>query len=190
MEAIIEEKCHGYVIKICQDENALDPREWDDTFGKMVCYHRRYDLGDKQHAMPLDDLNAIIEEPGVVYLPLYLMDHSGLCMNTHGFRHEDPQGWDWGFVGIIYADAEAILKEFGTTDLTDEIRAKAEEILKGEVETYSRCLSGDVFGYVIEGPDGEFVDSCWGFYEAPSEVLKQAKDIVETLPYQLELPIA
>jgi len=187
MENCIEEKCHGYVIRICQDENQLDPREWNDCFGKMVCVHRRYKLGDPHDLSP-QDIVAISGEPGVVALPIYLLDHSGLWMNTHGFRDQDPQGWDWGQVGIIYADAEAIFKEFGTTDLTDDIRKRAEEILEGEVETYNRHLTGQVFGYVIEGPDGELVDSCWGFYEEPEKVLEQAKAIVKCLPYQLTLP--
>lgn len=192
MEPILEEKYKGYVIKICVDENALDPREWDDCFGKMVCFHRRYDLGDKHLSskLSLKDLNAIIAEPNVVFLPLYLLDHSGLWMNTGGFWHVDPQGWDWGLVGAIYADAEAIFKEFGSTDLTDEIRQKAKQILQNEVDTYNKFLCGEVFGYVIEGPDGEFVDSCWGFYEDPEEVLKWVREEIKHLPHQLELPIA
>jgi hypothetical protein len=32
------------------------------------------------------------------------------------------------------------------------------------VETYSQFLSGEVYGYTIDGPSGEY-DSCWGFYD-------------------------
>ena len=36
------------VLKIMVDENAQNPREWD-NLGTMVCFHRRYNLGD-QHS--------------------------------------------------------------------------------------------------------------------------------------------
>jgi len=34
-------------VRIIQDTDAESPREWG-TFGKMVCWHRRYNLGDEQ----------------------------------------------------------------------------------------------------------------------------------------------
>lgn len=34
-----------YVLVIQPDDDPLNPRE-DDNFGKMVCFHRRYHLGD------------------------------------------------------------------------------------------------------------------------------------------------
>lgn len=36
-----------YKLKVIRDEYPADPREWD-NLGKMVCFHRRYDLGDEQ----------------------------------------------------------------------------------------------------------------------------------------------
>lgn len=43
-------------------------------------------------------------------MPLYLMDHSGLAMQTESFH--DP--WDSGQVGWIYVSKEDALKEFDT----------------------------------------------------------------------------
>lgn len=37
----------GYTIEITQDEYPDDPRQWD-NLGIMACWHRRYNLGDKQ----------------------------------------------------------------------------------------------------------------------------------------------
>ena len=43
-----EEFDHGIVGKIYYDEDPLNPRkEWDHA-ATMVCWHRRYDLGDEQ----------------------------------------------------------------------------------------------------------------------------------------------
>lgn len=44
-------KCRGYTVEIHCDPDASSPRE-NDNLGKMVCWHRRYDLGD---VMPKED---------------------------------------------------------------------------------------------------------------------------------------
>lgn len=36
-----------YLLQVMQDDEPLNPREDYDNFGKMVCWHRRYNLGDK-----------------------------------------------------------------------------------------------------------------------------------------------
>ncbi len=36
----------NYELRIYRDEHADSPREWE-NMGKMVCWHRRYTLGDK-----------------------------------------------------------------------------------------------------------------------------------------------
>lgn len=38
-----------YVLKVIEDEDAINPRVDCDNFGKMVCFHRRYNLGDEHH---------------------------------------------------------------------------------------------------------------------------------------------
>ena len=39
----------GYNIEVHQDDHYDNPREdWGDNFGTMVCFHDRYDLGDKR----------------------------------------------------------------------------------------------------------------------------------------------
>ena len=36
--------------------------------------------------------------------------------------------------------------------------------LQEEVKQYDQFLQGDVYGFELIGPDGEKIDSCWGFY--------------------------
>ena len=43
-----------YVLVIQPDDDPLNPRE-DDNFGKMVCFHRRYHLGDHHNYIDKDD---------------------------------------------------------------------------------------------------------------------------------------
>ena len=54
-------------------------------------------------------LNAL---PDCVLLPLYLYDHSGITMNTGGFSCP----WDSGQVGWIFADGNAIRREYGNAN--------------------------------------------------------------------------
>ena len=157
MNAIEKEEYKGLTIKIFQDEDSDGPRQWD-NFGKMVCAHPRYNLGDEQ--MDADDIMAITERPDVLWLPLYLYDHGGITMRTGAFS--DP--WDSGQVGIIYADREMIFKEYGGKILTKALKAKVYALMESEVKTYDQFLTGQVYGYMLEDESGEHLDSCWGFY--------------------------
>jgi len=85
----------GFTIELWTDEHAEDPRQCD-NLGKMVCSHRRYKLGDK-HSLSVGDIQELTERNDVLWLPLYLYDHSGITMRTTSFA--DP--WDSGQVGII-----------------------------------------------------------------------------------------
>jgi hypothetical protein len=100
----------------------------------------------------------------VVYLPLYLYDHSGITMNTTGYSHCDSQGWDWGWVGVIYITKEQIKKEYGWKVLTAARIEKIKKYLRGEVETYDQYLTGDVYYYTTVDSNGNNVDSCGGYF--------------------------
>lgn len=186
---VTETKTIGkYRIDIIQDENPDSPRTWD-NLGTMVCFHSRYDLGDK-HNYNHNDYNgwdemekAIIKNEKVgAILPLYLYDHSGITMNTTGFSCN----WDSGRVGFIYVSKETILKEYGGKIVTKKLKEKVEGYLKGEVETYDQYLRGDVYGYRIMElsqcslghEHEEEKDSCWGYYGTES-CMEEAEGMVE-----------
>lgn len=83
MHVVEEFNDKNVVLKIVADENPTDPRDWDNV-GKMVCWHKRYSLGDKHD---FDDPDAFMEwweekHPEGELLPLYLYDHSGITMST------------------------------------------------------------------------------------------------------------
>ena len=174
------------VLEIHLDDNPESPREWD-NLGIMLCGHRSYELGDEQFNSreALDE--RLAELNPVIKLPLWLLDHSSLTMQTGSFA-EDAQQWDSGQVGWIVATKKDILDNFTGYYRTGKNRGKrkpmrtllsprmiknAEEILRGEVETYSCYLAGDVYGYIIEKQStcdkcknisSDATDSCWGFY--------------------------
>lgn len=173
-DPVYEELHQGHIIKIYHDPDAESPREWS-NLGTLICWHRRYRLGDghqydcpeaflreladvsDQSNLSMDPLRERAERKAVI-LPVFLYDHSGLAMNTIGFHCP----WDSGQVGYVYVTLEAVREEFGAKRVTRALRAKAEDILRGEVVNYDAYLGGRVYGYVIE-QDGEEVDACWGF---------------------------
>jgi hypothetical protein len=178
-----KEEYRGHTIKIYQDTSPESPRKWD-NMGKMVCFHKRYDLGDR-HDYKSNDFegwdgleNYLIKEcKAVIVIPLYLYDHSGLTMRTYPFSCP----WDSGQVGFIYADRETILKNFAAKRLTAFVLQKAREMLETEVKDYDKFLSGDVFGFVIEDADSNTIDSCWGYYNDPSEIVSQCKLEIDSM---------
>lgn len=159
------------MLEIEQDLNPENPRE-DDNLGIMVCFHKRYNLGDKHDLNPKDfngwselEQHLYDKEDAKIVLPLYLYDHSGLSMSTQTFYGRLPQGharFDSGQVGFIYAKDDE--------DLSIE---QIKKTLTEEVKTYDKYLRGEVYGYTLYElktcnlghEHKEMIDSCWGFYD-------------------------
>lgn len=151
------EKNTNFKIVIEQDSEADSPRSYC-NLGTMVCWHKRYILGDEQ---PKEDPEEWEKKnlKDCIYWPLYLFDHSGITMRPYPFSCP----WDSGQVGWIYVTNEKAKKEYGWEKLSPEREDKVRQYLKHEVELYDHFLTGSCWGYrILE--DGEEVDSCWGFY--------------------------
>ena len=148
---------NGLRIEIFADEGE-SPREWD-NIGTMVCFHNRYELGDK-HDITVGQCSKKIKQNNVISLPLYLYDHSGITMSTSPFSCH----WDSGQVGYIMVTKEEVRKQFGWKQVTKKRIEKIKSYLRGEVETYDQYLTGDVYCYIAYDSDNNQVDGCGGFY--------------------------
>jgi hypothetical protein len=183
-----EKRISNYLIEVIQDESPESPREWD-NLGTMICFHGRYNLGDKHDYRSgdysgWDEQRKDIEkkENACVILPLYLYDHSGITMKTSPFGCN----WDSGQVGWIVVSKEQVRKEYNVKRINKELIEKVTKVLEGEVKTYDQYLTGDIYGYkiskVTECDFGhehkEEVDSCWGFY-GEDECMTEAEGIVD-----------
>lgn len=188
-EPIYTETYKGHYIKIYRDDDAESPRSWDNA-GTMVCWHNRYNLGDKnghdfardvpeEAGVEVNDspegLEAYLKDHKAISLPLYLYDHGGVTMKCGPFG--DP--WDSGQVGYIYILPETIRKEWGKGK---HAYAQARKCLEAEVKAYDDYLTGEVFGYIIDDGEG---DSCWGFYPDTDDkhpegyCLREARAVVD-----------
>lgn len=187
----VYEKDH-YRLTIEQDPDAESPREWDE-YTTMVCAHDRYRLGDEQAVgfanhrdwdlYLKETILDGVEEDDVVWLPLYLYDHSGITMSTTPFSSR----WDSGQVGWIYANKDDLMGLTGVYDDNHFSDDKAYEVLENVVKTYDQYLTGNVYGYTLEKQETcaccqhikhDHVDSCWGIY-ADSEI--NARSVVKEM---------
>jgi len=184
MDAIETIEYRDFEIKIYPDEMAENPRDWDNLC-TMTCFHKRYHLGDKHEYNDhdftswsefLEYLNK--EKHPYLIQPLFMIDHSGISINMHGFSYCDPQGWDWGQVGYIWVTRKEILREYGGKRISPKIKAIASRVMKGEVETYDDFLKGSVYGYTIDN-----LDSCWGYYgydHEKSGLMESARETIDS----------
>jgi hypothetical protein len=177
-----------YKIKVKSETEPDSPRNWD-NLGTMVCFHKRYDLGDK-HNYSFNDYSgwdemekAIIKRENVgVILPLYLLDHSGITISTTDFNDR----WDSGRIGFIFISKDKMLKEYGGKICTKQLKERVKEYLVSEVKTYDQYLRGEVYGFQIFDKYNNEIDSCWGFYDK-NECMKAAEECVpeQVLPEQV-----
>jgi len=181
-------KYRGFRIIIGIEEDSMNPREFDGNIGVMICSHKRYDLGDVEKSKEFDfdecsnwdDVREkIIEENdnGVLILPLYLLDHSGLAISTTPFSSY----WDSGQIGFIYCSFDKIKEFYNDEENHLKVMENALEILREEVKLYDAYLSGQVYYFtVVEEKDlDNVIMSCGGFYGNTDDLVSYAKEEVD-----------
>jgi hypothetical protein len=180
---MLEQKIIGdYYLTIDHENYPENPREWD-NFSTMVCFHRKYRLGDK-HTYNHNDYNGwdemekdIIKNENVgVILPLYLYDHSGITISTTPFHC----GWDSGQIGFIYVSRKTIFGNIrGYKILTKKLKGIVTERLLNELKCYDQYLQNEVYSFEIV-KDDERVEYCGGYYDL-DECIKEGTDMVNDL---------
>lgn len=156
-----------YFASIERDKDPKDPRTSMCNLSHMVCWHRRYDLGDKHN---FDNVKELIDQicnwersgEKVYCQPLFLLDHSGLSISTRDFNDR----YDSGCVGMVYVLKSELIRA-GFHFENTPWKNVAAGIVEDEVGYYDQYLRGEVYGYRLFEVNGdEFIDtdSCWGFY--------------------------
>ena len=183
MEHIKEERIDNYILRLFYDDSPSDPRE-DSNLTKMVCFHKRYNLGD-DHDLKSDDFDGWKEmeeyitrtEDPIVIKSLYLYDHGGITIGTKPFGCN----WDSGQVGFVYIRKEDVRNEFSIKRCGQRIVERCDVLLYGEVDTYDKYIQGLVYGYrVFKVTDDveEELEACWGYYDE-DDCMTEAKCIME-----------
>jgi hypothetical protein len=158
------------VLEIFQTGDDFSPREWD-NLSQLVCFHKRYKLGDKHNIDHRDysSFEEMIESntnPDDIVLSLYLYDHSGISISSSPFSCR----FDSGQIGYAVVTKEKIIQEYG--DDSPANRERALNVMLGEITTYDQYLQGDIYSFELyevktcdQGHEHkELIDSCGGFY--------------------------
>lgn len=200
MDNEVERKAVGNLtVRVVNDaDGGTNPREWS-NMGTFYTSHPRYISPDQHpnscwslvdqvsHELKLSSsgtpaiLLAKARKAGHVVLPVWLYDHSG-CTYVASETNPFSCRWDSGMVGFIFVAREDLQREYSCNNVTKAVREKAEAALRSEVEVWSHWAAGDVWGFVVEDPDGETLDSCWGFVGGSDEIaycLEQGVDAAE-----------
>lgn len=131
---------------------------------------------------------SLLEDTGeVVTLPISMYEHSGISLWLGSkWGHPDDQ-WDCSSIGLAFVEKKTA-KEEGMLDPGDEYehdwKKWAYAMMEGEMETYNKYVSGEVYGYMIEDEEGEecsdvHLCGCWGYYDK-GHLLEDAKDNIDT----------
>jgi hypothetical protein len=175
----------GYILG--DEQPREDPHEYQ---LRLACelnpaFERWYERLDDRADLEKDDFEVKVRDrvqkildQHTIILPLYLYEHSGITIRTSAFSCP----WDSGQVGFIFTTLETIRKYYGIKRITKVYREMAVRELVAEVSEYDDCLTGNVFGYTIESPDGDdTVGGCWGFFGEPKNFLiPETKDEVDS----------
>lgn len=184
---IYEEKINNLTIKIYPDENYWedDPNDWNPDI-QLVHYHRDFWVTsnviseDEIRAWYLGEKNEKLQEIEKRWhiFAVSALIHGGIWLKLGytGFMG-DPGGWDTSHVGAILV-SKKIAKKY----------EKAKELAEDTIKTWNDLLTGNVYGYVIEGPSIDLLKnetiSCWGFigdYDSPGGCLDVAREEAKRL---------
>ncbi len=157
-------------FKIEQDTYPESPREWD-NLGTFIMQHGRYEFGDrifendgsyisfeedfKYHLRIVHDCTI----KDVIYLPVYMYDHSGISISTSPFSSH----WDSGKIGYIYVTNGKVRSDYSAKRISSKLRSTVLSNLQAEIKALDQYVTGNICGFTIEYDDGS-INSCWGFY--------------------------
>lgn len=163
----------GFNIRIQQDNDAESPDSWDDGAVFLTGYHRdffvkrdgfdqetvsnalRWVIYGKADAVDSDYLDRAKELAREFHIfPLYAYIHSGVSLSL-GRGGQFSDRWDSCTVGAVFVSKKET-----------RFKAKSEKLAAGLVETWDQYLSGEVYGYSIDGIEAA---GCWGFYGEPEK---------------------
>ena len=198
---------NGEVAKVSYGEAFDSPREWDNLgklcikFGGAEIDETPYcpellvawvDNMDIEEAQDFFTMNtgewaetseireefANFEKKIGVALPVYKYEHSGIAFDASGFSCP----WDSGRSGVIVALKEDIKEGFGVKRISKKMKDEVEQILKNEIDTYSRWCNGQVFDVFLydsveDYQNGLSSDNCGGLMFKNEEDAKAGVEV-------------
>lgn len=174
-------------LKITYDDCNESPREWG-NLGKFITNSSRHNSPDKDYFLEAlikeayegaknveehtNNVVRLLKENSynpVLVLPINRYEHSGVR-----YYIGSDQGWDvtvCGFYIICKEDIEGIDPKYSSVE-------ELTKMVEGELTDYNKYCNGEIYHYELLDKEGEFEDSCGGFYNI--------EDIREYLPEEFK----
>ena len=136
----------GLEVRIEHDDGPHDYPFEDDDGIEFITFERNSTLSTRHSFDEPEEALEFAKAAGLETFPLFKYEHGNVCYRSTPFACP----WDSGQAGFVFIKREEV--------------GDVEECLKGACETLTDWCNGSIYGYVVEDPDGNHLDSCWGFY--------------------------
>ena len=171
----------GFDVHILISHDAENPLDCGSA--TLVTAHRRYTFGGDR--LPFD-ANSIEEafdwhldskgltRRDVIWLPVYLYDHSGLALSDTPFGDR----WDSGQLGYIYETRSNIRAEYRVQRISPKREQAIIERLRHTLQLLEYWVNGDVYAWEIPALD-EYGGGFYGWDHDTSGLLEYATDAID-----------
>lgn len=182
MDVTPEDLAGKVVAKLYTDDSPMSPDEFDHA-GTLTVLSRDFGMADQSDYLPIEPngysrdkewrirfAERYFSMAGGVAIPVRFDDYGSSGARIYTTDADSANG-------LISTDKEEIAKEWNGD------KTAARTYLEGRITEMNQYLSGDVYGFNIETPDGYLLDSCWGFYGqqyATEEAIEAARHCAET----------
>jgi len=187
---IRKEQYRGYAVRVVVDDEPMDPTDCDNWISNFYHWHRRHLFCKRAticetpaHIAPVFDR---IKKGVAMAIPVALFEHGDCRLYEGKSAHpQDPGGWDSGHVGFLVVEKKAFVAACGRGKWKDKEFVLKQ--LRDELEVLRAYVAGESYGWIAELPNGEHLDSCYGFTgESIDSVLEFAKQAVDVDLYIAE----
>ena len=171
--------------ELVYDTDATNPREWANLGTILIAPNKSHWIASRDDVVdtsiplgnnPYEHWNNLRREQlklkksdiAIAY-PITKYEHGEISLQL-GYK----QGWDYGVVGFVYVTKEQVRKCYGVDRITKSIIERATSCLQDELDTLTRWVNSDCYGWQIkeyalddDGLDWEEVDTldaCWEYF--------------------------
>ena len=179
-------------IHVRYDSDPESPREWDNLWtlwsnsrsigldksdGKWLSTEELLKGWDSEE-FPTMESYLESEYPDMFFAPVWVYDHGGRAWSVGTRTGQFADRWDSAMGAIATCPKKKAREWLDKSIPEDRLEEEALKILESEISTLNSFESGEIYGYVVETTDGDYADSCWGFYD-PDEAMREGLDTIK-----------
>lgn len=178
-----------HYAEVCPSVDPDSPREWD-NLGTFLTFERRYSSPDENpfgdwdsfldhfdveysgnQAQDLAQLTAAAEKQGYVLLPVFKYEHGASAYRAAEHNPFPDARFDSGLTGVIYASKDDIRKQFCVDQVTPDVVQRAVDVLKGEVDDYSRWVNNEgIYEVMLYARNGDIIGGIGGYWAEEADM--------------------